>query len=266
MPAARPGRPGNPIPIRAGFPAGASCPALRRRAARRWRFPSALRPGLGAGDRSRGADGTRRAASGRRSGDDAAARSPERRQAAGALAGPGPAATGTPWARVPGSWPRCEADQAVDALYYAHYRSLARIAALLVGDGAMAEEIVQDTFVLLHRAWPHLRDKDRALDHLRRAVVSSARSQSAASPDPPSRTRNLAMAGQLAPGTSGALLMAALRGLPARQREALVLKYYADWPDAQIAAAMGVSRHALNDCIRRGMSALQACAATRMER
>jgi len=55
--------------------------------------------------------------------------------------------------------------------------------------------------------------------------------------------------------------MAALRGLPARQREALVLRYYADWPDPQIAAAMGISRPVLTDCIRRGMAALRACAA-----
>lgn len=149
-----------------------------------------------------------------------------------------------------------DADQAVAALYHAHYRSLARIAALLVGDGAVAEGIVQDAFVFVHRAWRHLRDWDEALDHLRQAVVSRARPHSAAAPDP----RGPPGAGRPAPGIPAALLMAAVRGLPARQREALVLKYYADWPDPQIAAAMGISRHELNDCIRRGMSALRACA------
>jgi DNA-directed RNA polymerase specialized sigma24 family protein len=49
-------------------------------------------------------------------------------------------------------------------------------------------------------------------------------------------------------------------GLRARQREALVLKYYAGWPDPQIAAAMGISRHALNAHIQRCMSVLQAFA------
>ena len=52
--------------------------------------------------------------------------------------------------------------------------------------------------------------------------------------------------------------MDALRCRPAHQREALVLRYYAGWPDPQIAAAMGISRRALNAYIRRGMSALQA--------
>jgi len=50
--------------------------------------------------------------------------------------------TGTPGGSVRDSWPGWDADQAVAALYHAHYRSLARIAALLVGDGAVAEELV----------------------------------------------------------------------------------------------------------------------------
>ena len=56
-----------------------------------------------------------------------------------------------------------------------------------------------------------------------------------------------------------------LRELPARQREALVLKYYADWPHRQIAAAMGISGRALNVHVRRGLSALAACAAPRRD-
>ncbi len=156
-----------------------------------------------------------------------------------------------------GGIPGRDADQAVAALYHAHYRSLVRVGALLVSDGAFAEEIVQDAFVSVHRAWRHLRDGDEALDHLHRAVVSGARSHSAALPDP----RGPAGAGRPAPGIPEALLMAAVRALPARQREALVLKYYADWPDPQIAAAMGISRHELNDCIRRGKSALRDRAA-----
>ena len=135
-----------------------------------------------------------------------------------------------------------EADQAVSVLYHAHYRSLVRIAALLAGDVAEAEGIVQDAFVSMHRAWRRLRDGDAAIGDLRRTVVTRARSRGAASLDP-------AGSGQL---------MAALRGLPARQREALILKYYTDWPDPQIAAAMGISGHALNAHIRCGMSALRA--------
>jgi len=142
------------------------------------------------------------------------------------------------------------------ALYEAHYRSLARIVALLLGDRATAEQVVQDAFVSVHRTWRNLQDGDEALGYLRRVVVSRARALSAASSAP----RDPAGAGQPTPGTRGAVLMAMLGRLPARQREALVLRYYAGWPDPQIAAAMGISRRALSANIQRGMSALHAFA------
>lgn len=147
-----------------------------------------------------------------------------------------------------------DADQMVAALYHAHYGSLARIAALLVGDGLAAEELVQDAFASVYWVWRQLRDQERALDYLRRAVVSRARSHAALSPGP----RGQIGAGPAPPGMPGTPLLATLCGLPARQREALVLKYYADWPDRQIAAAMGITGRALNAHIRRGLSALAA--------
>jgi DNA-directed RNA polymerase specialized sigma24 family protein len=160
---------------------------------------------------------------------------------------------GMPGRNVGLGWSGSDADQAVAALYHAHYASLARIAALLVGDGLAAEEMVQDAFASVYRAWRHLRGGEMALDYLRRAVVSRARSHPAASPGP----RGRAGAGQASPAVPGTPVLTTLRGLPARQREALVLKYYADWPDRQIAAAMGISARALHAHIRRGLSALE---------
>ena len=175
----------------------------------------------------------------RRSRDDDAARLPGNDEAAGAAAGLGPAATAMPAGSPRGDCPGWDADQAVAALYHAHYRSLARVAALLAGDVAKAEGIVQDAFVSMYRA-RRLPDGDKALGCLRRGVVTRARSRSAASRDQRSCwPRGLSAAGQQASCSPGPLLMDALGGLPARQREALVLKYYADWTDPQIAAAMG---------------------------
>jgi AcrR family transcriptional regulator len=108
-----------------------------------------------------------------------------------------------------------------------------------------AEEIVQDAFVATYRAWRRMQDGDKALGYLRRAVVTRARS------------RNAAPSWQPTPRIPGTPLVAVLASLPDRQREALVLTYYADWPESQIAAAMGIGRHALNARIRRGMSTLQ---------
>ena len=52
-------------------------------------------------------------------------------------------------------------------LYGAHYRSLVRLATLLVHDIATAEEVVQDSFVALHAGWHRLRDNEKDLSYLR---------------------------------------------------------------------------------------------------
>jgi DNA-directed RNA polymerase specialized sigma24 family protein len=132
-----------------------------------------------------------------------------------------------------------DADAAVGVLYASHYRPLTRLAALLAADEAIAEEIVRDAFVAMHGAWRQLRDSDRALRYLQETVVRRSRSRHA--PAPPG------------PG-----MVAALRSLPAPQREALVLRYYADMPEARIASVMGISSQAVSSHIARGMSALQA--------
>jgi len=147
----------------------------------------------------------------------------------------------------------------VAVLYRAHYLSLARIAVLLVSDPAAAEDIVQAAFVSLHRAWRYLGDEERALAYLRRAVVRATRSRDAASADWPGRLRGAPPASWPGDSIPRTLLVAALQALPARQREALVLRYYAEWPDAQIAAVMGISGRAVMRHTARGMSTLRAC-------
>ena len=151
------------------------------------------------------------------------------------------------------------ADQVVAVLYRAHYQALARIAVLLVSDTAAAEEIVESAFVSLHRAWRYLGDEDRALAYLRGALVSGTRSRDAAPADSPSRIGGAPHASWPGHSIPGTVLVLALQALPARQREALVLKYYAEWPDAHIAAAMGISGRAVVRHTDRGISTLRAC-------
>ena len=155
------------------------------------------------------------------------------------------------------------ADRAVLELYAEHYRSLVRLAAVLVRDTPTAEEIVQDAFVAMHGAWPRLRDEQKALAYLRQAVVLKSRfvlrNRVVVGPSlqtgPPAR-----------PGAAHDALVAlerdsvraTLRDLPDRQREAIVLRYYADLSEEEIAAAMGISRGAVRSHTFRGMSALRA--------
>ena len=157
-----------------------------------------------------------------------------------------------------------DADAAVTALYAAHYRSLVRLAVLLVHDVATAEEVVQDSFVALHAGGMHrLRDSEKALSYLRAAVVNRSRSvirhrvvvdRNAPKPAP-----------DMPSAEHGALtllersaVVAALRSLPDRQREVVVLRYYGDLSEAQIAAAMGITRGAVKSHTSRAMAALRS--------
>ncbi|TDD66862.1 SigE family RNA polymerase sigma factor [Actinomadura rubrisoli] len=168
-------------------------------------------------------------------------------------------ARGTATAAVAVAW---DADQAVTALYSANYRSLVRLAAMLVRDAGTAEEVVQDAFVAMHGGWRRLRDPDKALSYLRQSVVNRSRSvlrhravvekyAPKGLPDAPS-----AEAGAIGELERSAVIDA-LSGLPARQREALVLRYYADLSEAEIANTMGISRGAVKSHTARGMTALR---------
>ena len=154
-------------------------------------------------------------------------------------------------------------DQAVAQLYARHYQSLVRLATLLVRDAATAEDVVQDAFVAMRSAWPRLGDTENALAYLRQAVVNRSRSvlrhRTVTSKNPPEAPPDTPGAEHGAPDLldrPGAV--AALRGLPERQREAIILRYYADLPEDQIAAAMRISRGAVKSHTARGMAALKA--------
>jgi RNA polymerase sigma-70 factor (sigma-E family) len=155
-----------------------------------------------------------------------------------------------------------DADQAVTALYSANYRALVRLAAMLVRDLGTAEEVVQDAFVAMHGGWRRLRDPDKALSYLRQSVVNRSRSvlrhravvekyAPKGLPDAPS-----AEAGAIGELERSAVVDA-LHRLPARQREALVLRYYADLSEAEIAQSMGISRGAVKSHTARGMAAMR---------
>jgi RNA polymerase sigma-70 factor (sigma-E family) len=156
-----------------------------------------------------------------------------------------------------------DADSLVTTLYTEQYRALVRLALLLVHDVQTAEEVVQDAFVAMHTGWRRLRDTEKALSYLRQAVVNKSRSvlrhrtvvdrnAPKPAPDEPSAEQ-----GAIALLERSAVI-AALRELPDRQREAIVLRYYADLSEAQIAEAMGISRGAVKSHTARGMSSLRA--------
>jgi RNA polymerase sigma-70 factor (sigma-E family) len=158
--------------------------------------------------------------------------------------------------RVPADW---DADRAVTALYGAHYRSLVGLAALLVRDESTAEEVVQDSFVAMHSAWPRLADSDRALSYLRQSVVRRCRSVlghrlivDKSAPGQPSAGQDPIR------WTERSGVISALRALPSHQREALVLRYHGGLSEAQIASVMGISAGAVRRHTARAMAALRS--------
>ena len=148
---------------------------------------------------------------------------------------------------------------ALHALFTGHFRGLVRLATLLGADDP--EDVVQEAFVRLHRSTGRLRDPGAALPYLRSTVVNLCRS----------RLRHLRVVRRGVPGPPdvasaehGAVLredhrevVAALLALPARQREALVLRYWLDLSEAEIADAMGISRGTVKSTASRALAALE---------
>jgi RNA polymerase sigma factor (sigma-70 family) len=154
-----------------------------------------------------------------------------------------------------------EADAAVAALYAAHYRPLVGLAVLLVTDAGTAEDVVQDSFVALHRGWRLLGREgpggDQALSYLRQCVVN--RSRASQRRRVPRGTRVLAhergpMQGS-EPGRSAAL--AALHALPPRQREVIALQHYAGLSASQTARILGTSTSAVQRRTAEAMTSLR---------
>lgn len=158
--------------------------------------------------------------------------------------------------------PAWDADEAVTAIYTAHYRSLVRVAALLLHDVGTAEEVVQDSFVAMHGAWRRLRDPDRALPYLRQAVVNRSRSalrhRSVTERHDPGPVPVAASAEQSALATiERETMIEAMRRLPERQREVLVLRYYTDLSEAEIAGTLGIRPGTVKSHASRGLAALR---------
>ena len=164
---------------------------------------------------------------------------------------PGPAPAGAGW----------DADQAITALYGTQYRTLVRLAALLMGDARAAEEVTQDAFVAMHRAWRLLRDRDKAVSYLRQSVMHRSRSvsrhQAVADWNTPGHAAGKPRAGQGAITQEHPTVISALRALPPRQREALVLRFYLDLPEEEAASAMGASRGEVRSHTAGAMAAMR---------
>lgn len=153
-------------------------------------------------------------------------------------------------------------DAAVTMLFHAHYRRLVGLAGLLVDDRGTAEEVVQDAFERLYRGWGSLRDPAAALAYLDRSVVNGARSRlrrrfTERSFQPPEAGSSPSAETAVVDGRRRDDLVAAVRLLPRRQREVIVLRYFLDLSEEQIARWLGVSPGSVKKHASRATTTLQ---------
>lgn len=175
---------------------------------------------------------------------------------------PRPAAPSEVLAPVAGDPAEAEREAALAGLFELHYASMLRLAVLLGADDP--ENVVAEAYYQLYRKWRRLRETAAAEAYLRSTVCNLTRM----------RIRHLQVARRhvenpplpddsVASAESTALLhddqrvlIGALQQLPARQREALVLRHWLGLKESEIAAAMGISCGSVKTHTARGIAAL----------
>ncbi len=164
-----------------------------------------------------------------------------------------------------GPQPPPGADTAVTALYQAHALGLIRFAYLMLGERQAAEDVVQEAFAGLYRRWEKLSDPGKALPYVRSSVLNGCRSQLRRHGRAPAvAAAGLADAALPVVSAESAVLSAeqrrsvlrALRQLPPRQREVLVLRFYLDLSEPEIAAEMGIGPSTVRSTAHRALGAL----------
>jgi len=148
-------------------------------------------------------------------------------------------------------------------MYETHAVGLIRLAVVMLGDRAAAEDVVQDAFCGLYRRWGQLADPDKALGYVRASTLNGCRSELRHRIRAERRDSRAPAAVLAASAEQAALLgeehrqvLLALRRLPDRQREALVLRFYLDLTEPEIAESMGVSPGTVKSTTSRGLAAL----------
>jgi RNA polymerase sigma-70 factor (sigma-E family) len=154
-------------------------------------------------------------------------------------------------------------DDALGELYRTHAKELVEMLWVFVGDRAEAEDLCQEAFVRLQRAWARIDHSANVGAYLRTTAFNLARSgfrrrllARRLRPVPEPETTAAADEGVTLRDDQRQLL-AALRRLPGRQRECIVLRYWQELSDTEIADTLGISPNSVKTHLRRAMDTLE---------
>ena len=152
-------------------------------------------------------------------------------------------------------------DAAVSALFDAYYSRLVALARRILSEPAAAEDVTMDAFVGLYRRWDRVRRPDDAFFYLRSSVVNGSRTRIRR--EVMARGRQATLWGSTAPlpdDHDGVAerdeVLRALRRLSGRQRQVLVLRFYEQLSEAEIAETLGCSNGSVKTHAARGLRAL----------
>lgn len=167
--------------------------------------------------------------------------------------------------RGEGAWERSAAldpDQLVSTLFAAEGARLVSLARFFVDDRTAAEDLVQEAFIRLARSAGRIRDEAKAAAYLRSIVINLARDHNRRGlvslrhrpppqPDEPSAEERAAAT------QARRRVVEAIRRLPRRQRDCVVMRYYLELPPDEIAATLGLSTNSVKTHLQRGLRALE---------
>lgn len=157
---------------------------------------------------------------------------------------------------------RGDAAAGIAALFASDHRRMLRVAAVLLSDPSAAEDVVQDAYVAVYAAWDRIRDREAAVGYLHRSVVNGARSRQrrrlvADRHRPPPPRAVLSAEDTALAAYAGGPLVQALRALPRREREVVLMRHYLDLSERQTAEALGLRPGSVKAYGSRGLAALR---------
>ena len=168
---------------------------------------------------------------------------------------------------------RASRDDAVSDLFDQHYAPLCRLAYVILGDAALAEEIVMDALLKTFTGWGRLRDTERADAYLTRAVVNLCRSkirrkviEARVNATVHHRDERKAPDWEPERHETSRLVWQRVTELPERQRACVVLRYYQDLPEAEIADIMECSVGTVKSQLSKARAKLEGILGTDLER